>query len=198
MSATYSPRRDLNELLQMGEKLADYLLGDALYMPLSGGFFRAGGAPQLTTGAYLLRRRRLTQLRDHLNASQRRQLDAALSEHDALQAEWRLHYEKKLRGEFQSRLKLIYAFFHDCREMPAGCAGNYPVEAMRRTLIQEILLAYDEFDYDKRELLPMARHCDDRLRRLVKRGDFIWEDILRPVYPRDAFWWLYGRPDAAR
>lgn len=198
MSATFSPGRDLKELLQMGEKLADYLLGDALYMPVSGGFFRAGGTPQLTIGAYLLRRRRLALLRHRLNPSQRGQLDAELNEHDALQAEWRLHYEKKLRREFQSRLKLITAFFHDCREMPTGCAGNYPVEAMRRTLIQEILLAYDEFDYDARELRPMARHCDDRLRRLVKRGSFIWADMLQPVYPRDAFWWLYGMPDAAR
>ena len=54
MSSNYSLKRDLEELAQMGDKLHEYILGDALYMPVSGGFFRGSSTPQLTTGAFLL------------------------------------------------------------------------------------------------------------------------------------------------
>ncbi len=50
MSAKYELERDLSQLERMTENLVDYLLGDALYMPV-GGFFRASTMPQLSLGA---------------------------------------------------------------------------------------------------------------------------------------------------
>ena len=195
MSFNYSLKRDLEELAQMGDKLHEYILGDALYMPVSGGFFRSSSTPQLTTGAFLLRRR-LSQLRDELDAAAQAQLDATLAQHDDIQREWRMHYEKKLQQEVDSRLKTMVAFFRECSESPRDCAAAYPVEAMRRTIVQEIMLAMDEFGYDKRELLPKVPHCDSGLRRYFRSGEFIWSSPLEPVYPREIFWWLYGTPAA--
>ena len=40
MSARYSRERDVDELEQMVERLGDYLLGDAMYLPIGGGSFR--------------------------------------------------------------------------------------------------------------------------------------------------------------
>ncbi len=195
VSSNYSFKRDLNELVQMGDKLGEYILGDALYMPVSGGFFRAGGTPQLTTGAFLLRRRRLTLLRDELDARQRALLDATLKQHDDTQHEWTLHYEKKLQQEVNSRLKMMVAFFRECSESPRDCAAAYPVEAMRRTIVQEIMLAMDEFDYDQREFSPKVQHCDAGLRRYLRSSAFIWAPQLEPIYPRAIFWWLYAGPE---
>ena len=45
MSSNFSLKRDLEELAQMGDKLHEYILGDALYMPVSGGFFRGSSTP---------------------------------------------------------------------------------------------------------------------------------------------------------
>lgn len=196
MSSKYSLKRDLEELVQMGDKLGEYILGDALYMPVSGGFFGGSSTPQLTTGAFLLRRRRLSLLRESLDAGRRALLDASMKQHDDMQQEWRLHYEKKLQQEANSRLKMMVAFFRECSESPRDCAAAYPVEAMRRTIVQEILLAMDEFDYDKGELLPKVRHCDAGLRRHLKAGKFIWSAILESVYPRALFWWLFAGPEA--
>ena len=196
MSSNYSLKRDLEELAQMGDKLHEYILGDALYMPIRGGFFRGSSTPQLTIGAFLLRRRRLSQLRDELNAAAQAQLDATLAQHDNIQREWRMHYEKKLQQEVDSRLKMMVAFFRECSESPRDCAAAYPVEAMRRTIVQEILLAMDGFGYDRRELLPNVRHCDSGLRRYFRSDEFIWSSQLEPVYPREIFWWLYGAPVA--
>ena len=196
MSAAYSLTRDLDELLQMTEKLRTYILGDALYMPIGGGFLRGGGRPQLTLGALLLRRRRLAGLRGELDAARQSDLDAALALHDELQQEWRLHYGKKLEREVQSRLKLMSAFFRDCAESPRDCASAYPVEALRRTIVQEILLALEEFDYEARTASGQVQHADGALRRYVLPGAFIWAAELQPVYRSDVFWWLYGRPEA--
>ena len=180
----------------MGDKLRDYLLGDALYGPVGGGFLRGSGSPQLTIGAFLLRRRRLVLLRDAIEAAAQAQLDATIDQHDTIQREWTLHYEKKLRQEAGSRLKLLAAFIRDCGERPRDCAGTYPVEAMRRTITQEILLGLDELAYDKRECLAEAGHIDAGLRRHLKVCPFIWSPQLEPVYPRAKFWWLYGKPAA--
>ncbi len=178
----------------MSGKLRDYLLGDALYGPVGGGFLRGSGSPQLIIGALLLRRRRLSLLRDSLEAAAQAQLDAALDHHDTIQREWTLHYEKKLRQEASSRLKLLAAFIRDCGERPRDCAGAYPVEAMRRTITQEIMLAMDEFAYDKGESLSEAGRIDAGLRRHFNAGEFIWDPRLASVYLRAMFWWLYGKP----
>ena len=196
MSSRYSLARDLGELEQMVERLGDYLLGDAMYLPVGGGFFRGSSTPQMTIGALLLRRRRLTHLRAKLKRADGHRLDAALAQHADLQREWTLHYEKKLQREVPMRLKVMAGFFRECSENPRDCGGAYPVEALRRTIVQEILMALDEFGYEKRDAAAAARPADQALRRLFHAGDFIWSPPLEAVYPRENFWWLYGSPVA--
>lgn len=197
MSARYSHSRDLDELERMVERLGDYLLANDMYLSIGGGFFRGSRSPQMTIGALLLRRRRLTHLRAKLKRADGIRLDAALAEHDDLQREWTLHYEQKLQREVPSRLKVMAGFFRECSENPRDCAGAYPIEALRRTIVGEILLALDEFGYEKREVAAAVGRADQALRRILKADDFIWSPLLEPAYPREIFWWLYGSPDAA-
>lgn len=192
MSANYSLARDLRELARMSDSLDAYLPGNALYMRVG-----AGDMPQLTAGAFLLRSRRLGHFRGRMNPSQQAALDKALAQHDAQRREWRLHYEKKLQREVLSRLRAMRAFFGECAENLRGCAAAYPAEAMRRTLMQEILIAMDDFGYDKAELMPAVHQSDRALRRYVRPDAFIWSPQLEAVYRREPFWWLYARPNAA-
>ena len=174
MSSRYSLARDLDEFERMVERLGDYLLGDAMYLPVGGGFFRGASTPQLTLGALLLRRRRLSHLRAKLKRADGFRLDDALARHDKLQREWTLHYEKKLQREVPMRLKVMAGFFRECSENPRDCAGAYPIEALRRTIVQEILISMDEFGYDKREVAAAIRPADQALRRILRAGEFIW------------------------
>lgn len=194
MSARYSLARDLDELERMAERLGDYLLGDAMYLPIGGGSFRGASRPQMTIGALLLRRRRLSILRVKLKRSDGFRLDAALARHGELQREWRLHYERKLGRELQSRLELMSAFFQECQDDPNNCATAYPVEALRRTIAQEITLALDEFGYEQGDALAALQPVDRALRKILHSGNFIWTPELEAVYPKAAFWWLYGKP----
>ncbi|MDE2777976.1 MAG: hypothetical protein OXI77_18770 [Chloroflexota bacterium] len=196
MSSRYSLKRDLDELERMVARLGDYLLGNEMYLSIGGGAFRGLSAPQLTIGALLLRRRRLTQLRAKLKRADGIRLDAALADHDDLQREWTLHYEQKLQREVPSRLRVMAGFFRECSENPRDCAGAYPIEALRRTIVGEILLAMMEFGYEKSEVIASVRSADQALRRILQAGEFIWSPLLAPVYPQDDFWWLYGRPAA--
>ena len=197
MSSCYSLARDLDEFEQMVERLEDYLLGDAMYLPLGGGFFRGSSTPQMTLGALLLRRRRLRHLRAKLKRADAVRLDAALAQHGRLQQEWTLHYDKKLRQEVPLRLRVMAGFFRECSENPRDCASAYPVEALRRSIIQEIMLAMAEFGYDKGDLSAAVRPADQALRRILRAGEFIWSPVLEEVYPRTMFWWLYGSPDSS-
>lgn len=194
MSARHSLARDLNELERMAERLEELLLGDALYLPLGGGFLRGSSPPQMTIGALLLRRRRLKRLRAKLKRADGLRLENALAAHEDLRREWTLHYERKLAREAGSRLKLMAGFFQDCQEDPSGCASAYPVEALRRTIVSEILIAMDEFAYDSGKVSASLRPVDQALRRILQADDFIWSPPLAAVYPRPDFWWLYGKP----
>ena len=196
MSRDYSLERDLSEFEQMAERLPELVLADRLYLPLAAGYARRSRLPQLSLGVALLRRRRLHCLRSSLGPRQQQRLDSALEQHDAVRREWTVHYEGKLKQEVPARLKQMSAFFRDCQENPSGCAGAYPMEALRRTIVQEILLAMDEFDYDRHDFAVDVERIDIALRRLLQTGDFIWPAVLDTVYPRPTFWWFYGRPVA--
>ncbi|MCY3779214.1 MAG: hypothetical protein OXG78_02805 [Chloroflexi bacterium] len=194
MSREYSLERDLAELEQMAERLEEYILSERLYLPLSAGYARSSTLPQLSIGMLLLRRRRLKGLRASLNPAQQKRLDAALQQHDAVQREWTVHYEHKLKGELPARLKQMRAFFRDCQDNPTGCASAYPPEALRRAIVQEILLALEEFGYERRDITPGVEQTDIALRRLVRSAGFIWSSLLKPLYPPSEFWWLFARP----
>lgn len=194
MAREYSLERDLAELELMAERLEGFVLGDKLYLPLSAGYSRTSTAPQLSAGALLLRRRRLKRLSASLNPGQQKRLDSALAQHDAVQREWTVHYESKLKREVPARLRQMRAFFRDCQDNPTGCASAYPPEALRRTIVEEILHALDEFLYDKRESMTNVTQTDVALRRLLRAGDFIWSAQLAAVYPCEWFWWLYASP----
>ena len=197
MSSRYSLARDLNEFEQMVERLEDYLLGDVMYLPVGGGFFRGSSTPQMTLGALLLRRRRLRHLRSKLKRVEGVRLDAAQSQHRHLQQEWTLHYDQKLRQEVPSRLRVMAGFFRECSENPRDSAAAYPIEALRRSIIQEIMLAMAEFGYDKGNLSAAINPADQALRRILHAGPFVWSPVLEEVYPRKTFWWLYGSPDGS-
>jgi len=197
MSRKYSIDNDLKELEKMGDALDRYIPSDELYMSVGGGgFFSASTMPQLTTGAFLLRLRRLTHMYDELTSVQQATIDKAQTQYEAVRKEWAVHTEKKMAREVVSRLKSMREFFRECRESMKLCSQVYPTEAQRRTIVQELLMAMDEYGYDTHEVITKAQETDGELRRWITAGEFLWDEQLQAIYPHDTFWWLYGRPDA--
>lgn len=196
MARQFSIEQDLKEIAKMGDALEKYIPSDELYMSVGGGFFSASSMPQLTTGAFLLRSRRLSHFRDDMTGVQQATLDKAIAQHDAVRKEWGVHYEKKVIREGLSRLKSMNEFFRECRDSMKLCANAYPTEALRRTIVQELLIAMDDYGYDNQEVVTQSHTTDGELRRWITADEFIWDDKLQSVYSRNTFWWLYGQPDA--
>jgi hypothetical protein len=191
----YSIDNDLKEAQKMVEALEPYVYQNQLYMPISGGGIFSP-MPALTIGAALLRLRRLRALHDQLSASQQATVGALADHNDKVWAEWRVHYEKKLVEEANSRLKLMSSYIQDCKEDARACASNYPAEALRRTIVQEIIVFMDEQNIHSAEIDRGAARVDSAWRNYVKPGGFLWAPVLEPVYPKEPFWWLYSEPNA--
>jgi hypothetical protein len=101
MSSQYRLETDVNEAFAMAENLENYVRGNELYGHAGGGFFSK--MPSLTVGALAMRLRRLQQLQEFLNDRQKKLLDEAITSHDEVSREWRVHYTAKAQKEMLSR-----------------------------------------------------------------------------------------------
>lgn len=194
MSINYSLQQDLKETLAMAEALDEYIRQDQLYGNIGGGLFSGGSLPKLTVGALLMRLRRLRVLSPDLDDRQLKTLDRAEGLHEQVQNEWSVHYQGKLLQEANSRLKSIKQFFDECYDDMRLCASVYGPEALRRTIVQEILREMAQLNIVSIDVDATARETDVKLRGLVKSSDFLWAERLIPAYPAKEFWWLYHRP----
>lgn len=193
----YTITTDLKEAQSMVGRLEQYVRQDELYVQMGGLGTLFGGAqmPALTVGALLLRLNRLTALQADMTAEQRAQLEQIRASHESVRSEWRLHYDEKLKREAHSRLVAMRRFFEECAENPRTCASNYRPEALRRTIVEEVINEMARLGIEDEELPGLVREIDSRLRRYVRPDAFLWDDRLQTVYGRDQFWWLYMQPE---
>jgi len=195
--ATYKIERDLIEAQKMAEGLSEYVRGTELYGHGGGGFFGSGESPALTVGALLLRLRRLNTLQDKLTPEQRRQLKTIQDGFEQVRSEWRLHYEGKLLKEANSRMDNIRTYLKEATDSPRTARANYPTEALRRTIVQEVLREMHDLGLDSAEVETKRRDIDGGLRSVVKSAPFLWDALLQQAYPEQEFWWLYHMPEDA-
>lgn len=198
MAQDYSLETDLNEAEAMVKGFENYLKSGEVYGSVGGGFFGFGQMPSLTAGSLAMRLRRLEVLRAQLDDGQRARLDAATRQHEAICAEWTVHYERKLLREANSRLDTMRYYFS---EIGSGQdpVSAYKPEQLRRTIVQEILIVMNKRNMESADLNTKVHYTDDRLQGVaVERTAFQWAAQLAPAYPEKDFWWLYRQPRARR
>jgi hypothetical protein len=191
---TYTLEQDLKEAEAMAEGLAAYLRQDNLYGSVGGGLFASGRMPSLTVGALVMRLRRLHLLAEGLSPASRQKLDAVAARHDAVAAEWRVHYEAKMLREAHSRLDAMRTFFEECAASPGMCPRIYLPEVLRRTVVEELLIAMEARELGDDDLATKVKGTDGRLRRYVQASGFVWASALQVAYPQPQFWWMYHEP----
>lgn len=184
----YSIERDLKEAQVMVEALVPYVYQDELYTLLG------GNMPSLTLGAVLMRLHRLRVLHNRMTSAQAEQFQQIEAKHQAVRDEWQTHYNKKLAREADSRLNNLSAYFKECEDDPATCANAYMPEALRRTIIQEVMNELPASEVEQSGLRDKCRKSDARMRRYVQPSSFVWDAMLKPVYDEKTYWWLYNRP----
>lgn len=194
MTAVYKIDKDLNEAQQMADGLEAYVRGTELY-GYAGGLFGSGDSPALTIGALLLRLRRLEAKQEQLNHTQKSELRAIQDTWHQVRNEWRAHYEGKLIQEAKSRLDNINTYIAEAMDAPRAARVNYPAEALRRTIVEEVLREMEAIGVESAEVHAKRRDVDGRLRGLVQSVPFQWDENLQNMYPALEFWWLYQAPE---
>ncbi len=145
-------------------------------------------------GDVLSRLYRLEAQRDKLTAAQRAQLDeAARRIRDAMRTMHSRFVDLATR-EIKSRLTSLSWYLDDCRDNPRQCRVQYPFEIRNRERIEHLVeaLGDDLPDEQRRALASM----DSRIRGIAGPSDFVWDERVRDLYPKERFWYLYVLPRA--
>jgi len=191
MGATeFDPNAELAACRAMAGEFEAYLKADVLYWQMDAA--RPGGEqlPKLTLGGFLERAWRLRAA--PLSPAQRAALDAAIHQfelaRDAHHQRFEIHALHDLRG----RLDAWAWFLDDYARLPNEEAPYYPAQAHTRLAIALLL--------DELAGYPEAAPCaqrrsalDERLRADWIAGAFVWHNSLAHAFPRESYWWLYGR-----
>ena len=159
-------------------ELGDYLLSKELYWPVTA---RGYNLPRLTVGGILLAQTRLEARGEHI--------EGLTMQLDGLRSKWRTAWETKAGREFQSRFGLWNNYLADYRHNPESHADAYPHEVRYRAMLQLLL---DELSAPPPEREGLSQ-LDGVLRASFVPGEFIWEADLQRGFPREVYWFLYGK-----
>ena len=184
-------KQDLAILEAMASEMEAYLMSDVLFWQMM-----KGGMPKLTLGGYLMRQRRLLALRDELlDTAEQARLDAAVAQFNQALVEKIVRFEQKANEELGVRLRQWSEYLKDLNWESKASAATYGSAVETRAMIAALI---DKLQTAPYRLEPhyaqQLNVLDMNLRNHWKWGEFVWPDEWQPAYPRDRYWWLYGKP----
>jgi hypothetical protein len=184
------PEEELTFVREGMAAMEDYLSSDLVYWtlrPFSATF------PAFSVGGLLESLRRLEALQDCLSPAARRELEATKSQLERVREAHPDRYRRKIERELGSRLDAWSWYLEDYEGRPEEAAVNYPAQVHIRVKIDLLLEEAEQLGLEVQPARRRAEALDQRLRRHWASGPFLWEQALQPAFPRERFWWLYGR-----
>jgi hypothetical protein len=180
---------DLRYLREALESLESFLLADELFwnlpvQPPPG----EPAYPALTLGGVLLSRSRLAAL--NLGAAEYTQFRSLSLQLDALLSRWRTAWERKALRSFKSRLAQWANFIEDYRKHPDAHVDRYVYEVRLRLMLDLLAVDLPEVPEEQAQLL---KSLDSILSQVLEGSDFVWGKAYRDGFPRQKYWYLYGR-----
>ena len=165
------------------DELPAYLLSDELLWPLQRP--PAQVRQDLSLGGLLLVQDSM-RVETALSPAARRKLAELDQRWSSLRDKHASAVARKGRQERGMRVKLWTAYLTELREKP-DLAEEYPHQVRQRAMIERL-----------GELTPVVTdpRLDQALRENFRKGAFVWEATLKAAYPRERYWFLYGKPEA--
>jgi hypothetical protein len=186
------PAVDLAVLEALTAELEEYIIKDELYRTVRVHLPAGDQMIQMSGGDLLTRIFRLSAERVRLTPEQQARFDAARSAAEKTIYSLRTRFHQRLQREIKARLDSLNWFLDECSSDPARCRGEYPFEIRNRQRIDAIV---SELGTDlPAELKTQISRIDERIRMIVRPGNFAWDTRLEPVFPRTRFWYLYVSP----
>lgn len=180
---------DLAILEDMVAHMGGYLMTEATRWDVG-----KSGAPPITLGGYLMRRRRLGLLSDLLEDDERHRLTAANADYDGVIARHTVRFEARVLAEIGARMREWTEYLRDLATSKrlADDHAHFAWKADTRVVLEELL---DVFGAHLPTHVPDdVAALDRRLQARWRPGPFIWSAVWEPAYPAGRFWWLYGHP----
>ena len=186
------PATDLAVLETLADELEEYIVKDELYRTVRVSTPAGDQMIQMSGGDLLTRLFRLSGERDKLSLDQQARLDSKRAQVEKTIYSLRTRFHERLAREVKARLDALSWFLDECASDPARGRGEYPFEIRNRQRIDVIVT---ELGSDLTpDLKAQIGRIDDRIRMMVKPGNFAWDPRLEPLFPRAKYWYLYGSP----
>ena len=160
-------------------ELADYLKSSVYDWPLSNTMVR------LTPGRILFSLKRVSK-NINIASMDSDALDRKINE---LIGQYSHAWVQKIELEYPRRLRVWENFISDYTE--EGLDKSYLVQIINRVILR---LLEGESPITAARFLDRVSIVDEKYRRMVRYGDFIWDKPLESVFPESDYWFLYYHP----
>jgi len=175
------------------DMLEEYLLSEEVFWPMGANPPQGEpDYPQLTLDWILLAGARLAARQ--FSIEQKEQVQWLIADLDLNRSRWRVAWEKKARQCFKVRLRMWQGFLQEYKDNPQENADRYAYEVRLRTMLE---LLRNEYQPQNAEDLESLSRLDKYLRGALMPAGFIWEGEIRAGFPREKYWFLYGRLPAS-
>jgi hypothetical protein len=188
------PAIDLAVIQEMANEFQNYVLGDDVYRTLVIRTRHGEERVQSSGGDLLARLHKVQAQQDELTPEQRQTLSEVRRQLDESKRDFHSRFQSLLERETRARLNSLKWYLDECQEDRQQCRIQYPFEIRNRQRIAEI---WKELSANPPEALgSQIDNIDRRLRSMVGPAEFVWDNDVKKVYPRDEYWYLYVLPTA--
>jgi hypothetical protein len=171
-------------------ELDSYLLSSELFWPVA--ISPPAGTqayPRLTLGSLLYAEKVGSAFRS--DVSQQTSLRKIQIEIDRSRIKWRTAWQAKARKEWISRLRQWWNYLEEYRQHPDNQFSYYSMEVRWRVFVE--LLRTEIGEDQPEEEYKLLTGLDLFLESVFQHGGFIWDELLETAFPRQPYWYLYGR-----
>ncbi len=186
---------ELAVLSTMVNRLQDYLEDDRLFKTITVHTPEGERLLKMTIGGILQRLDELSQ--ELLDPEQADELAELQREFGRVRDAHGEAYYRKLGRELKSYTDSWHWFLQNCLDGDSRCIADYPQEVSTRLRIESLLQEGDRHP-SLAEGRRRVQELDEQLRANWQPGEFVLSAPLAQRYPREHYWWLYGRPRVGR
>ncbi len=186
------PAMDLAVIREMANEFQDYILSGEVYHTLVVRTDRGDERIQSSGGDLLARLHKLQAQVDQLNPDQQRELGELRQKLEGDMADFRTRFRSLLEREVKARLNSLIWYLDECQGDRRQCRVQYPFEIRNRQRVAEIWKFFG--DAPPEGLRGQIDSIDRRIRGTTNQDEFVWDDHVKAIYPRDQYWYLYVLP----
>jgi len=189
MTNAKSLEYDLRYVRAALEVLEEYVLSEEVFWPI--GVNPPEGEPdypRLTLDGLLLARVRLEA--HTMSTEEKDQVERVRSKMDVNRSKWRVAWEKKAGQCYRVRVRMWGDFIQEYQDNPMDNTDRYSYEVRLRVMLE---LLKSEINGQHTEEIELLNGLDGYLKRVLVPDRFIWEAEIQIGFPRDMFWFLYGK-----